>query len=72
MSVSYNKLLHILIDKNVTTTQLSDRAGISANIISRIKKNEYVSLETIESICNALKCSPNDILDFIKEDKKWG
>lgn len=71
MAVNYSKLLHILIDKNITTAQLAEKAGVSANIISRIKKNEYVSLETIELICKALKCSPNDILNFIEEDKQW-
>ena len=34
------------------------------NIISRIKKNEYVSLETIGTICKILNCTPNDILNF--------
>lgn len=70
MAINYRKLLHILIDKNITTTQLAEKAGISANIISRIKKNKYVSLETIELICKALKCSPNDIIEFMEDEKK--
>ena len=45
MAINYSKLLHILIDKNITTAQLAEKAGVSANIISRIKKNEYVSLD---------------------------
>ena len=38
MAVCYDKLLHLLIDKHMTNAQLADKAGISANIITRIKK----------------------------------
>ena len=64
MSVSYKKLLHLLIEKDYTTSRLQQEAGISANIISRIKKNEYISLDTIEKICMVLNCSVDDILEF--------
>ena len=64
MAVSYNKLFHLMIDQSITGAQLKDRAGISANILTRLKRNEYISLETIERICNALDCGVDDILDF--------
>jgi putative transcriptional regulator len=62
----------LLIDVGMTPAQLAEKAGISANIISRLKKNEYVSLETIENICKALNCSPNDILEIndVEGEKK--
>lgn len=66
MAVSYKKLFHLLIDKEISTTELQQRAEISANIISRLKKNESVSLDTIEKICSVLGCTTNDILDFIE------
>ncbi len=53
-----------MIDQSITGAQLKDRAGISANILTRLKRNEYISLETIERICNALDCGVDDILDF--------
>lgn len=64
MAVCYEKLLHLLIDKRLTNAQLADKAGISANIITRIKKNEYISLESIEKLCYALECRVDDILEF--------
>lgn len=64
MAVCYDKLFHLLIDKRISNSQLMERAGFSANIISRLKKNEYVSLESIERICSALNCDTNDILEF--------
>lgn len=70
MSVNYKKLFHLLIEKEMTNAQLMERAGISANIITRLKRNAYVSLESIESICNVMECTVDDILEFLPEDKQ--
>ena len=51
MAVSYKKLFHLLIEKNMTNAQLQQEAGFSANIITRLKRNGYISLESVESIC---------------------
>ena len=64
MGVCYNKLFHLLIDKNLKAKQLIDDTGISGNIITRIRRNQYVSLESIEKICRYLNCTPNDIFEF--------
>ena len=64
MAVTYKRLFHLMIDQNITNTQLAEKAGISLNIITRLKRDEYVSLETIEKICIALQCRVDDILDF--------
>ena len=50
MVVSYKKLFHLLIEKNMTNAQLQREAGFSANIITRLKHNGYISLESVESI----------------------
>lgn len=67
MAVSYKKLFHLLIEKELTNAQLMKRAGISANIITRLKRNAYVSLESIESICNVMECTVDDILEFVPD-----
>ena len=41
-----------------------EKAGFSANIITRIKRDNYVSLDTIEKICKSLQCNVDDILEF--------
>lgn len=69
MAVCYDKLFHRMIDKRMTNAQLMSMAGFSANIITRLKKNEYISLESIEKICKALNCNVDDILDF-QDSKK--
>lgn len=70
MAVSYKRLFHLLIEKGVTTAQLQHQAGFSANIITRMKRNGYLSLDTIESICRTLNCGVDDILEFIDESEK--
>ena len=67
MAVSYKKLFHLLIEKELTNAQLMERARISANIITRLKRNAYVSMESIESICNVMECTVDDILEFVPE-----
>lgn len=64
MPVRYDKLFHLMIDKKITNVQLKEMAGISANIITRIKRDEYISIESVEKICVALNCGVDDILEF--------
>ncbi len=68
MSVLYNRLFKLLIDRKMTNAQLAERAGFSANIITRLKKDEYISMESIEKICLALSCGVDDILEFVADD----
>ena len=67
MAVCYDKLFHIMIDRKITNVQLKKMAGISANIITRLKRDEYISIESIEKICSALNCGVDDILEFVPE-----
>ena len=68
MAVSYKKLFHLLNEKNMTNVQLQQEAGFSANIVTRLKRSSYISLESIESICRVLNCGVDDILEFVPED----
>ena len=64
MAVTYKKLFHLLIDKGMTNAELMEKAGFSANIITRIKRDNYISLDSIEKICKTLHCGVDDILVF--------
>lgn len=70
MAVSYKRLLHLMIEKDVSSADLMRKANISANIISKIKNGQYMALEKVESICVAMDCTPNDILEFVPEEKE--
>lgn len=67
MAICYDKLFHLMIDKKITNAQLKDISGVSANIITRLKRNEYVSLESVEKICKSLECGVDDILEFTQD-----
>ena len=69
MAVSYKRLLHMMIEKDVSNAQLMHDAGISANIIAKLKNGQYIALDKVESICVAMGCTPNDILEFIPDQK---
>lgn len=75
MAVRYNRLFYLMIDRKMTNAQLAEKAGVSLNIITRLKKDEYLSMETLEKLCAAMKCTPNDVLEFVPDDpasKKQG
>ena len=48
MAVKYDKLFHMLIDKKISNAQLAEKAGVSAKIITRLKRDQYVAMESIE------------------------
>ncbi|WP_443932325.1 helix-turn-helix domain-containing protein [Phascolarctobacterium succinatutens] len=64
MAVTYKKLFHLMIDRGITNAELMEKAGFSANIITRLKRDHYLSLDTIEKICHSLQCNVDDILEF--------
>ena len=70
MAVSYKKLFHLMIEKDMSNTQLMKAAGLSANIMTRMKRGGYLSLESIEGICKAVDCGVDDILEFVPEENK--
>ena len=69
MPVSYNKLWKLLIDKNMTKTQLRKRAGLTTNVIAKMGKNQSVQVESLYKICEVLDCSIDDISEVIPEQE---
>lgn len=65
--VSYNKLWHVMLDKNLKRTDLCENAGISSSTLAKLGKNEVVSLDVLERICDYLACDIGDILSFGEE-----
>lgn len=69
MPVSYKKLWKLLIDKDMKNKDLEQAAGISNYVISKMKRGENITVDTVGKICRALGCTPNDIMEFIPEEK---
>ena len=69
MSISYNGLWKLLIDKNLKKVDLIERLDISSSTISKMTKNEAVSLRVLEKICRELDCDFGDIIHYVKEEE---
>ena len=41
---------------------------ISGNILARMGKNQYVSMETIEKICKKLDCTVDEMMEFTDDE----
>ena len=68
MRVSYNRLWKLLIDKDMTKTELIKKAGISTNAMAHMGKNEDVRVEVLAKICTALGCTMNDIIEVTERE----
>lgn len=66
MSVSYKNLWKLLIDRDMTKTELRLKTDISTSTLSKMSKNEYVSLEVLDRICSVLDCKLGDVIEFEK------
>lgn len=64
MAVSYKKLWKILIDKEMKKQDLQKAAGISWGVVTKLSKNETVSMDVLIKICRALECDIGDILEL--------
>lgn len=64
MAISYNKLWKLLIDKDITKTELKNAARMSPNTLAKLGKNETVSMDVLIRICEVLDCDIGDIAEL--------
>ncbi|MCB2287943.1 helix-turn-helix transcriptional regulator [Clostridium algidicarnis] len=69
MKISYKKLWIKLIEQDIKKSDLRRLTGLSAGTITRLNKNEPVSIAVLLAICEALKCDIGDICSVIPDDK---
>lgn len=68
MEISYNKLWKLPIDRGMKKTDLKNATGISSSTISKMGKNEPVSMDSMLKVCKALNCDIGDIVE-VKNDE---
>ena len=64
MAISYNKLWKLLIDRQMTKTELREKADFSTVTLARMGKNQHVSTEILARICEVLNCEIVDIVEI--------
>lgn len=67
MTISYNKLWKLMIDKNINKTKPPEEAGISSNAMAKLGKNESVQLEVLAKICKTFYCNIEDVCEILFE-----
>ena len=69
MSISYNKLWKLLIDKKMRASELRKNAEIAPNTMTRMRKDQDVSLAVLGRICDCLECDFGDIVEYIHDNE---
>ncbi len=67
MAISYNKLWKLLIDKKMSKADLRKAAGIAPNTMTRLRRDEEVTLAVLNKICSTLDVNIGDIMEFLPE-----
>lgn len=67
MRIQYNKMWKLMIDKNMKRSDLRDKAGISANSVAKLGKNEPVRMDILMKIAEALDCNVEDLFETIRD-----
>ena len=67
MAVSYNKLWKLLIDKKMSRAELRRAAKVSPNTMTKLTRDEEVSMAVLGRICEVLDTNIGDVMDFVQE-----
>ena len=71
MAISYNKLWKLLVDKKMSKADLRKAAGIAPNTMTRLRRDEEVTLSVLNRICVALDVNIGDVMEFTNDRKRW-
>lgn len=69
MKASYKKLWKLLVDKEMSKSDLHKATSLSSSTMTKLRRSEDVSMEALRKICIVLDCNIADIVEFEKEDK---
>ena len=69
MAISYNKLWKMLVDKKMSKVDLRKAAGIAPNTMTRLRRDEEVTLSVLNRICVALDVNIGDVMEFVPENE---
>ncbi len=65
--ISYKPLWETMKIKDVTTYTLISKYGINSRTIYNLKHDKGITVYTLERLCEILECTPNDVIEFVKE-----
>lgn len=65
MAISYNKLWKLLVDRKMSKADLRKAAGIAPNTMTRLRRDEEVTLSVLNKICTTLEVDIGDVMEFV-------
>ncbi len=71
MAVSYNKLWKLLVDKKMSKSDLRKKAEIAPNTMTKLRRDEEVSLTILSKICKTLSVDFGDIVEYVPDAEIW-
>lgn len=70
MAISYNKLWKLLVDRKMSKADLRKAAGVAPNTMTRLRRDEEVTLTVLNKICTALNVDIGDVMEFVEDAKE--
>lgn len=67
--ISYKPLFKLLLERDISRKQLKESVPLSGNVMAKLSKGEYVSMEVIERICTYLDCHVEDVIEITTQKK---
>ena len=69
MAISYNKLWKLLVDKKMSKADLRKVAGIAPNTMTRLRRDQEVTLSVLNRICVVLDVNIGDVMEFTNDER---
>ena len=63
--ISYNKLWKILIDRKMSKGDLRKAIDLAPNTMTKLRRDEEVSMAVLIRICDYLNCNIGDIVELV-------
>lgn len=69
MAVTYKKLWHILLDRDMKKKDLQEAAQLTSYAMNKLSRDEAVTTDVLAKVCRALQCTVDDIMEVLPENK---
>lgn len=70
MAVTYKKLWHILLDRDMKKKDLQEAAKLTSYAMNKLSRNEAVTTDVLAKVCRSLDCTLNDIMEVLPDNEE--
>lgn len=69
MPISFQKAVDLLNEKKITTYTFRKNKALGQGTVTKLRRNQCVTTDTIEALCKLLDCQPGDLMEYIPEEE---